>query len=161
MPFIKKKFLTHNEFAKASIDEIFNEKQLKQADKKYVFNLSSTYFENQGNNDFVGHVLPKMAQISAVNNVLIKDFNADGYFDVLLTGNHYEISTQLSRLDASHGELFLNDKKGGFYYHPTPELNISGVVRNTDIITIANNKYIIAGRNNDTPMVVPVKLIKH
>ena len=102
-----------------------------------------------------------MAQISSVNDIVIEDFNSDGYFDVLLTGNHYEISTQLSRLDASHGELFLNDKNGGFYYHPTPDLNISGVVRNTDIITIANNKYIIAGRNNDTPLLVPVKLIKH
>ncbi len=161
MPFIKKKYLTHNAFAKASIDEIFGKLNLSEAEKKNVFTLSSTYFENLGNFNFKAVNLPFMAQISSVNNIVVDDFNTDGYFDILLTGNHYEISTQLSRLDASHGELFLNDTNGSFYYHPTPELDISGFVRNTCYITIANKKYLLVGRNNDTPLLVPLQLIKN
>jgi len=161
MPFIKKKYLTHNAFAKASIDEIFGKSNLNRAQKKFVYTLSTTYFENLGDFNFKASKLPFMAQISSVNNIVTDDFNGDGFFDILLTGNHYEISTQLSRLDASHGELFLNDTNGGFDYHPTPELDISGFVRNTCYITIADKKYLLVGRNNNTPLLVPLQLIKN
>lgn len=159
LPFINKKFLSYDKFSRASINEIFGAKPLNLADKKYVFNLATTYFENLGNLNFKPVTLPFMGQISSIHNIVSHDFNNDGFIDVLLTGNHYEISTQLSRLDASHGELFINDKKGSFKYEANPNLNIYGVVRDSEFITINKKKYLLFGRNNDSLLIIPLEMI--
>ena len=160
MPFINKDFLTHDEFAKASVKEVFTDEKLKKAMKKKVFELATCYFENVDNKRFIKHQLPFFGQISSVNDILVHDFNKDGYFDVLFAGNYYEISTQLSRLDASHGELFMNDKNGGFYHVPNQHVDISGVVRNLDIIAIDGVEYVVFARNNDSPLLLNLEKFK-
>lgn len=159
MPFINKKYLTHEEFAKADFKDIFDRNKLQESDKKKVHILNSVCLENTGNLEFNVHALPKMAQISSVNNILVRDFNKDGYLDLFLTGNYYEISTQLSRLDASQGELFLNDKNGGFYYKSCPDVVIKGVVREVEIIEIFGKNYVLIGINNEQLRLVPIELI--
>ena len=74
------------------------------------------YFENKNNREFIKKKLPQLAQISSINDIFVYDFNNDSYEDVLMVGNNYEVSTQLSKLDASHGELFLNDQQGNFLF---------------------------------------------
>ena len=53
-----------------------------------------------------------MTQISSINALHIDDYNDDGFLDIFLTGNTYDISTQLGKLDASHGSILLNSKEG-------------------------------------------------
>jgi len=80
------------------------------------------------------------------------DLNNDGFMDVLLTGNYYEISTQLSRLDALRGELLINDRKGGFYPSDQGKFNIPGVIRDLEFISVGAKHYLAVGRNNDVPI---------
>jgi len=150
LPFINKKYLTHQSFANADFEEIFTPSALKKADKKKVFELATCYFENQGNQTLKKHVLPYFAQISSVNEIFVHDFNNDSYKDLLLTGNNYEVSTQLSKLDASHGEVFLNNQKGSFSFTNNLNFDIQGVVQSLKKIKIQNKTHLLVGRNNDS-----------
>jgi len=152
IPLINKKFLSYNAFAKAEIRELFGKKKLQEAEKKKAYQLASVYYENIGNASFKSHPLPFLAQSSSVHDMAVDDFNEDGYPDLLLVGNTYEISTQLGRLDASHGVFLQNDKKGGFRVLGNQEWDINGASRSIEQIKIKDSTFYIVGRNNDTPL---------
>ncbi len=152
IPGLNKKFKTYTDFAKANFNTIFSNSQLKKAQKHQVFKLSSCYIENLGNGKFKIHNLPNMAQWSTIEALLVDDFNNDSYPDVLAVGNLYEVNTQFSRLDASHGVLLLNDKNGGFKtsIDINKSFNISGPARSLHKIKIKNKLYYLVGINNDS-----------
>ena len=152
LPYINKKFLSYKDFSEASIEEIFGSDKLGDAEVNEANELSSCYFENKGNLTFVKHKLPWKSQFSSVHAIEIDDFNNDGYEDALLVGNNYEISTQLGRLDASHGLLLLNDANGFFTAETLGSVGIDGACRSIEQLTINNTKHYVIGRNNDTPL---------
>jgi len=152
LPFINKKYLSYNAFAKASMTDLLSKEKLNSAVVKEATTFASTYFENNGNNKFTSGPLPFMAQVSAVYDIAADDFNNDGYIDLLLVGNTYEISTQLGRLDGSHGVLLFNDKKGFFTTAQDVNLKINGASRSIEKISIASKKSFVIGRNNDVPL---------
>ena len=148
MPFINKDFLSFKEFSEASLSEIFSSQALKSAEIKSIKKLASSVFINNGNESFSMVDLPYFAQLSSVNSIDVRDYNNDGFSDLLLTGNYYEISTQLSRLDASHGELFINDQNGGFEFAECSDLDLKGVVRDIELLRIGEEDFLLIGRNN-------------
>ena len=154
MPFLNKKYLSFKSFAKASMNDLFSEEKLKAADKKRVYVLRSSYFENLGNGQFRKADLPTMAQSSKVNDILVKDFDGDGFMDVLLVGNDYEVSTHLGRMDAMHGIILLNDQKGGFVWAPHQNFDIPGPARSVEKIRIGDKSNLIIGINNGAPLLL-------
>ena len=66
-----------------------------------------------------------------------------------MVGNNFEISTQLGRLDASHGFLLQNDEHGNVGWKQN--LGISGAARKIEKITINGKKEFIITMNNDAP----------
>ena len=154
IPFLNKKFLSYKDFAEASFTALLPKDKINGAFKKQVFELGSSYFENQGDNTFKKHQLPFMAQISSVNDIAVDDFNNDGYTDVLLVGNNYNINTQLGKLDASHGLILLNNKKGFFYESLDQDFDISGEARNIDKLSINNEMFYVISINNDVPIFI-------
>ncbi|WP_340199758.1 VCBS repeat-containing protein [Ascidiimonas sp. W6] len=156
LPPLNKKFLSYKSFAEASLSDFFSAKKIEDAYKKQVTELASCYFENLGNGTFKKHLLPLQAQLSSVHDMVVEDFNKDGYPDVFLAGNEYEVSTQLSRLDASHGLLLLNNTKGGFEAVLSQNFKLSGPVRTLKKIIIKNKPCIIAGINNGMPIILEI-----
>jgi len=154
LPSLNKKFLSYKDFAKASIEELFLQERLNASEKKEIYELASCYFENDGKNNFNIKKLPFMAQISSVNAIKMNDFNNDGFLDVLIAGNNYEISTQLGRLDASHGLILLNDKKGFFNPVPQQGFDIVGPARSIKKVIISGEEYYIISINNDQPIIL-------
>lgn len=152
LPELNKKFLLYEDFANATMNDLFGNKKLETAEKKYVYELASSYFENQGNGQFVKSRLPLAAQFSVVNDMVIDDFNLDGYKDLLIVGNNFEISTQLGRLDALHGLFLQNDQKGGFIERFDKTVDISGAAKKVEKININGQNSYIVGRNNDSPI---------
>ena len=152
IPLINKEFLSYNAFAKADIDQLFDTKKLKEAEKKKAYQFASVYFENTGDLTFKTQELPFLAQSSSVHDIAIDDFDKDGYPDALLVGNTYEISTQLGRLDASHGVFLHNNQKGGFDTLENQNCDIPGASRNIEKIKIKDSIFYVIGRNNDTPL---------
>jgi len=152
VPLLNKKFLSYNAFAKADIEELLGKEKLQASDKKEAYLFASTYFENKGNGTFLAHELPFLAQASTVQDILVEDFDEDGFLDALLVGNNYEISTQLGRLDGSHGVFLKNDKMGGFNTLSNQNYDINGASRSIQKIKIKDQIFYIIGRNNNTPL---------
>jgi hypothetical protein len=152
IPLINKKYLSFEAFAKADLNQIFSRKKLERAKKKQCFELATSYLENTGDLSFKKTNLPFSSQISSVNAIQVDDFNNDGFLDLLLAGNNYEISTQLGRLDASHGTLLLNDKLGFFKVAKDQKFDIAGPARSINKITINNKAHYLIGINNKAPI---------
>lgn len=152
LPQLNKKYLSYNAFAKAEFKDLLPSNKLTTATVKKVSELASVYFENKGDGTFTKRQLPLPAQVSSVHDILVDDINNDGYNDLILVGNDYQISTQLGRLDGSKGIVLFNDKKGFFNVAEKTKINILGASRSIDTTTISGEKYIIVGRNNDTPL---------
>ncbi len=154
MPYLKKKFSNYKDYAQADFSEVFPEDKLENAEIKEVYELGSYYFENLGNNSFSKRLLPFDCQVSPIFDMEIYDFNDDGYEDLLIVGNNHEVSTQLGRMDASHGTLLLNDRKGFFEVSKLSIPDISGSARNIEKISIRGEDHFIITRNNSSPLIL-------
>jgi len=152
LPYLNKQFLSYQDFANASIQNLFGKDQLDASEKKMVTELRSCYFENTGNGTFQKHPLPFLAQASQINDFQVDDFNKDGYKDLLIVGNNFEISTQLGRLDAFHGLILQNDRKGGFFWDSNENPKVSGASKTARKIKLNGHESYIIGRNNDSPV---------
>lgn len=152
MPYLNKEFLSYSDFANANIRDLFGSEKLNKAYKKRVFELASCYFENDGNGDFIKKELPFMAQVSTIQTIWLEDFDKDGYKDIFVAGNNYEISTQLGRMDGTHGLFLRFDKKSGFQWAKDWNINISGPARSIAKIKIGTKSHYAIGINNSNPI---------
>lgn len=149
MPFLNKKFLSYTAFAKADLKDLFSSKALNASKKKYIYTLETTYLENQGDNSFLSKKLPFLTQISSVHCMHIEDIDNNGFKDVILAGNRYDLNTQLGQLDASHGQLLLNFN-GEFKLEKSNNFSIQGPARAINKINVKDKEYYIIGINNDS-----------
>lgn len=154
MPVINKNYLSFKDFAEADVADIFGADKLRNATLKQIYMLESAYFENDGNGFFNMHPLPFDAQLSSVNAISVEDFNTDGKPDVFLVGNNYEISTQLGRLDAQKGTLFINEGEVSFKPVKVASFGISGACRAIQPFTYRDIPMWIVTRNNQKPIFI-------
>ncbi|MEL6986805.1 MAG: FG-GAP-like repeat-containing protein, partial [Bacteroidota bacterium] len=112
MPFVKKKFPTYKQFASSTIDQVYGDK-LEDALNYKVKTFASTVFLNNGSG-FDAKPLPKLAQVSPIFGLLVRDFNGDSNPDILLAGNLYVAEAETGMADASNGLLLIGDGKGNF-----------------------------------------------
>ncbi len=152
---INKRFGSYDAYSRASINDIFDEKELKNAQVLSAVEMRSCYIENTGNSKFVLKALPMEAQISPVFGSLANDFNGDGFLDVLLVGNSEAFETYTGPYDASLGTLLLGNGKGGFEYVPQTK---SGLYLDHDqkalgtIHTGSENLIVLTNNNAETQL---------
>lgn len=113
MPFLKKKFVFHSAYGKATMAEVFPKADLDAAQQLEAKTFATTYFENQ-NGKLVARPLPTLAQFAPCNHLLAEDLNADGHLDLMLAGNSYSPEVETGRYDAGNGLVLIGDGKGGF-----------------------------------------------
>jgi hypothetical protein len=152
MPYLKKRYLSYHKFSEATLHDMYPEDLLKTAIEYDVYNFQTSYIENLGNGKFQVKALPKLAQFSTVNALVIEDFNGDGNEDVLAAGNFYPINIQMGRNDASYGVLLLGDGKGHFRAMGPGQSGISlkGEIRSMRKIKVGARQQYMAVRNNNT-----------
>ncbi|WP_339711967.1 VCBS repeat-containing protein [uncultured Kriegella sp.] len=150
MPFIKEKFPTYDAFGKAEIGDIFDERQLKKSVHQSAYTFATTFFESS-NGVFKAHELDNRAQFSSVNDILVDDFNGDGYKDLLLAGNLYASEVETPRNDASYGLFMKGDGRGGFHSMTAGESGVlvQGDVKYISPINIKGVKSVVFAKNND------------
>ncbi len=154
IPSIKKQNLKHEEYAKKSMSDLFSPEVCKKCLVKQFNYAPSIVALNKGNGNFVIKKLPPMVQISSINSIHTIDINHDGYIDLVLGGNQSGFPPQFGRLDASYGDVLINDRKGGFTWLDATKtgLDIRGEVRDIKEIPFLKNKYLLFLRNNDYPV---------
>jgi len=150
MPAIKKKFKDYESFSTATLVDVYTEKSLEKSLHYKVKSFASAYIENKGD-EFKVHKLPKEAQFSSINKILVKDFDKDTNLDILIAGNLYASEVETPRNDASNGLLLTGNGKGSFQPIKIVESGFfaNGDVKDMNYITIDNQSYILIGKNND------------
>ena len=148
VPVIKKQFLLNKEYGQASFDDIFRGKAKDNLLKLYCDETRSCWFENTGNGKFVKHALPVEAQFAPVNAIICDDIDNDGYKDLLLAGNDYQVDVITGRYDASYG-CFLRGRQQKYFTAVPPAkcgFILNGDVKDMALITLPKGEKISAGR---------------
>lgn len=113
MPSLKKKFLYSKDYAKATMQDLWPQKELDAALNLFCYELRSCWWENQGGK-FIRRDIPMPAQTAPVQGIICQDFNKDGHLDLLMAGNKYGFEVETNPCDAGTGTLLLGDGKGNF-----------------------------------------------
>jgi len=150
IPGIKKKFKNYESFANATLVDVYTEKSLGAALHYQVNSFASIYLKND-NGKFVIQKLPNDAQISSINQILVEDFDHDGFLDAVIAGNLYMSEVETPRNDASYGLFLKGDNKGNFATKTAYESGFfnPGDVKGMSKINVKGENYIISAKNND------------
>lgn len=154
MPYLRKKYLHAEDFAKAYMTDLFGEDKLRDADKFTAAWMSNSVLINQGNFKFDLKVLPLKAQLSTYRDAVVVNANSDSLPGILMMGNYYDANVELGRIDGDFGSILVNKGNGNFVYEPLNGLVVKGQVRHIRPIEINGKKAIVLARNNDSLMII-------
>jgi hypothetical protein len=152
-PLLKKENLSHGDYAKRILSDLFPESLLSAAKSSQVSFNESVIALSKGNGNFEMINLPAEAQFSSIQSVLCQDFNKDGKIDILTAGNSTHFIPMFGRLDANKSTLFLNQGKGQFSFVPNAKsgMYLKGEVKQLLSLKMKNKAGILALINNSKP----------
>jgi hypothetical protein len=159
MPFLKKNNLRHADYATKSVQELLPAETLSKAIVRKFDYTASCVAINKGNGEFDVRELPPMVQLSSLNAIHCLDLNNDGHIDIVSGGNQFDFIPQLERLDASSGDVLINDGKGNFKWIESAEtgLNLRGELRDIAELKSRNKTYLLFLQNDEYPVLYELK----
>jgi hypothetical protein len=154
IPGLKKNNLRHAQYALKSVQELIGKEQIANAMVKEFNYSSSCVAINDGNGNFTVQKFPAMVQMSSVNVIHCMDINRDGHVDLVMGGNQFDFQPQLERLDASSGDILVNDGKGNFKRIEPVEtgLLLRGQLRDIAEIHEHDNDCLLFLQNDEYPV---------
>ena len=158
MPYLKKKFLYAEDFAKSSLKEMFGNDKLSAAELFTANYFSNAVLINNGNYQFEVRALPWEAQLTSYRDAVVVNANGDQLPDILLAGNYYDNNIEMGRYDADFGMLLLNKGGGQFTCENLPGMNVKGQVRHVRKIAVGGKDALVLAKNNDTTSVIRLEL---
>ena len=143
LPILRKRFADFKSYADITMDNLFEEKELKSAGHLTANQTATICFLSTASGKYQLKELPIQTQYSPVYTIDTLDFNKDGNTDLLLCGNNSYTKLRLGKFDANYGQLLAGDGKGNFTYINQKEsgFHIRGDVRSCVLI---NNKIYFA-----------------
>ena len=151
IPDIAEKMKSYNEFASASLIDIYGD-DLNKGIHYEATEFRSGVFINEGDSfQFIPFV--NNAQIAPVNGIIIDDINQDGIPDIIIGGNLYGSEVETGRADAGRGLLLEGIGDGTFRSLDYKEtgLDAAGDVKDLIQLTSGDESIILFSRNNDAP----------
>ena len=161
------RFQNYKMYANAVVDSMIAPSQMKGALKVSANYMASAYLQNDGKGHFTIKQLPVMAQLSAINGMVVDDFNNDGNLDIAINTNDYSTDPTVGRYDALNGLVLKGDGNGGFI--PLSILQsgicISGNGKAFAKLASADQSYLLIATQNREPVKVyknktPAKIIR-
>ncbi|MEX0647920.1 MAG: VCBS repeat-containing protein [Balneolaceae bacterium] len=147
---------SYRDFATRTIDGIFEQDKLDNALQKKLHELRSVVLLNDGAGNFEVKPLPQPAQHFPVMGFHIVDVDEDGYADLLVAGNLFDVKPSVGgRQDAGYGLLLKGDGSGNFTPagHAESGFLVMGQSRSVHSLAAQNGERIfIVARNNDSPL---------
>lgn len=164
IPSIKTKYIKHTDYAKATFEDIFSAQQREGMTVRTAQMGETSILINDGKGNFTIEALPIQAQTSPIQAILTGDYNHDGKTDILLTGNFFDVLTEVGRYDANYGLLLLGNGKAGDgklrFTGTKPEQTgffVRGQIRRMLPIRSANgSQFIVLAKNNDRAQVFSI-----
>jgi len=149
MPVLADKFPTYLSFAQSDLSAILGS-DLNNA-MHYSARIFSSVMLINDNGKFTMKKLPVEAQLSAMNSIIVHDFDQDGIKDILLAGNKFDVEVETTPADASPG-LFMKGL-GGLKFKPTKSFE-SGFfvpynVKDAQLIRSKNKTSVLVSVNNE------------
>ena len=152
MPGLKKRYLKYNSYKNQTVHDIFSPKKIRTSHVNLVHDLKTSAFLNKGN-DFEKINLPIESQFSNIFSVDIDDYNNDGFSDIILAGNLYNVKPEVGRYDANYGQILLGSEELKFKAVPYnySGLSMDSQVRDFSILkNLGGKNYLLVLNNNDT-----------
>jgi enediyne biosynthesis protein E4 len=130
---LRARFTSFKSYADVTIDQIFKQEDLDQADELQINHLSTTLFCSTNSGKYRVQDLPAEVQWSPVHTINVLDYDEDGISDLILCGNTSQTKIRLGKFDANYGLLLKGEGNGQFKYIDQRHsgLNIRGDVRST------------------------------
>ncbi len=149
MPVIAQKFPTYRSYAESDLNGILGKNMENAMHRKAVL-FSSVMLIND-NGAFTIKRLPTEAQLSAVNGIIVYDFDKDGKKDILVAGNKFDVEVETTAADASPGAFMkgtgtldfkpIKHFESGFY--------VPYNVKDVQLIMVQGKPVILVTSNND------------
>lgn len=132
---LKKKYITYDQYASVTTEEVLGQFSTIKPLTMEVNTLETTLLINE-KGLFHPAPLPIQAQYAPVYAMLTRDLNGDGYEDLILAGNQSHARVRLGRLDANYGQVYFNNRHGGYDYldQRTSGLQVKGDVKDIQLI---------------------------
>lgn len=152
---LRKKYTSYKDFAGRTVEEIFGEKQLKNAKEFQVNTLKSGYLKNNsGKFEFVP--FNDEMQIAPIMAFCTFDFDGDGSEEVLAAGNYFGVQPFHGRMDSFTGALIKDDKTILQGY--TLGLDFARKsIRHLNVFTFNKKNYLLTTFNNAEAEVYELK----
>ena len=156
MPFITSQCKTYQDFAEASIEDIYGKDKIEDALHFEATTFESYILLSDSNASYIPTPLNIEAQFSPINRFIVKDFDNDGNKDIILAGNMYHTEVETPRYDAGPG-LYLQGLGNG-YFNSFPVYK-SGIylpydVKDLDFITLNGKEGVLVSNNNREPQLI-------
>ncbi|MCY7352644.1 MAG: VCBS repeat-containing protein [Cytophagaceae bacterium] len=138
---LRKKYVSYALYSEATTDEVLKEFVGKTPEKSSINTLETLYLVNE-KGQFKRRALPIEAQFAPVYALATGDLNGDAYPDLILAGNQTHGRARTGNIDANYGQVFLNDRRGGFSYLPQQR---SGLLLRGDVrsLRLMGNQLIV------------------
>lgn len=151
---MRSKFPDYKSYAVATMDQLFRPGQLDGALKLKANNFASSFCRNDGNGKFTLAALPFKAQLSALNGMVVDDFDGDGNLDVVINTNDYGTDVAVGRYDALNGLLLKGDGKGNFVPQSILQSGIFIPGNGKALVKLRgrNDAYLLAASQNRGPL---------
>lgn len=151
IPPLKARYLNYVDYAKATIEEIFPEKERASAIERSVYTFASALLRNDGNGNFTLVPLPSQAQVAPIYGILPHDLDGDGNLDLLLAGNFDGFKPDIGRASEGRGLVLMGDGNGDFtaLLPRASGFEVPGQVRDIASIRSRGGPVVVVARNND------------
>ena len=151
MPFVADKFKDYHSFASSKLLEILPEEKIETSVVYEISNFESIILINEGGK-LRRQSLPIQAQVSPIKSSIVDDFNADGFKDILVVGNHYGVEVETIRYDAGYGMILLGDGDNNFKALPPTQSGFYVPLdsRSVNVIQIKNEKSLLITNNSES-----------
>ena len=131
-----RRFPTFEQFALASLQDIYTTDRLDRSTRLEADTLESGILINDGQGRFTFEPLPRLAQISPAFGVVVFDADADTHLDIVLAQNFFSPQRETGRMDGGVG-LMLRGRGDATFDPVWPDR--SGVIVPGDAMSLTTN----------------------
>jgi len=158
LPSLKKDWKYAQDFSRAELNEIFEEKALNSAQKLSANDFASYYYRNNGDGSFKAIALPTELQISTLSAVeFVHDENSQ---ELIGAGNFYENNIEMGKYDAQYGTIF-TIQDTAVQIQRVKNLNLEGQIKQMKQIVVNEKQFILVARNNSELKLIALEEINN